>query len=58
MDNIEISANTNTLRSEMFLKNNYVVDFRKDKSINSLLGFDCNLYHVRISRVRKYGKYS
>ena len=43
MDNIEISANTNTLKSEMYLKNNYVVDFRKDKSINSLLGFDRNL---------------
>ena len=37
MDNIEISTNTNTLKSEMFLKNNYEVDFRKDKSINSLL---------------------
>ena len=34
-DNIEISANTNTLNSEIFLKNNYEVDFRKDKSINS-----------------------
>ena len=44
MDNIEISANTNTLKSEMFLKNNYVVDFRKDKSINSLLGYDSNLH--------------
>ena len=33
MDNIEISANTNTLKSEKFLKNNYEVDFRKDKSI-------------------------
>ena len=44
MDNIEISANTNTLRSEMFLKNNYVVDFRKDKSINSLRGFHSKLY--------------
>ena len=44
MDNIEISANTNTLKSEMFLKNNYDVDFRKGKSINSLLGFDSNLY--------------
>ena len=32
-DNIEISANTNTLKSEMFLKSNYEVDFRKDKSI-------------------------
>ena len=38
-NNIEISANINTLRSEMFLKNNYEVDFRKDKSINNLLGF-------------------
>ena len=43
-DNIEISANTNTLKSEMFLNNNYEVDFRKDKSINSLLGFHSNLY--------------
>ena len=44
MDNIEISANTNTLKSEMFLKNNYVADFRKYKYINSLLGFNSNLY--------------
>ena len=44
MDNIELSANTNTLKSEMFLKNDYEVDFRKDKSINSLLGFHINLY--------------
>ena len=36
-NNVEISANTNTLRSEMFHKNNYEVDFRKDKSINNLL---------------------
>ena len=43
-NNIEISANTNTLKSEMFLKNNYEVPFRKDKSINSLLGFHSNLY--------------
>ena len=43
-DKLEISANTNTLKSEMFLKNNYDVDFKKVKSINSLLGFDSNLY--------------
>ena len=43
-NNIEISANTNKLRSEMFLKNNYKVDFRKDNSINSFLGFNSNLY--------------
>ena len=28
----------------MFIKNNYEIDFRKGKSINSLLGFDSNLY--------------
>ena len=43
-NHVEISANTNTLKSEMFLKRNYEVGFRKDKSINSLLGFDSNLY--------------
>ena len=43
-NNIEISANINILKSEMFLKNNYEVEFRKDKSINSLLGFHSNLY--------------
>ena len=43
-DHIEISANTNTLTSEMFLKSNYEVDFRKGKCINSLQGFDSNLY--------------
>ena len=46
---IDISANTNTLKSQMFLKNNYEVDFRKGKSINRLLGFDSNLYNIRIS---------
>ena len=49
-DNIEISANTNTLKSEMFLRNNYEVDFRQYNSINSLLGFHSTL-HIRISRV-------
>ena len=28
----------------MFLNNNNEVDFRKDKSINNLLGFDSKLY--------------
>ena len=41
---IEISANTNTLKSEMIIKNNYEVDFRRYNSINSLLGFDSKLY--------------
>ena len=49
-DNIEISANTNTLKSEISLKSNYDVDFRKDKSINSLLGFDSNLYTSRFHK--------
>ena len=43
-DNIEIAGNTSTLKSEMFLKNNYEVDFIQDKSINSLLGFHSKLY--------------
>ena len=43
-NNVGISANTNTLRSEMFLKNNYEVDFGKDKSSNSLLRFHSKLY--------------
>ena len=43
-DNIEICANINTLKSEMFLKNKYEVGFRQDKSINSLLGFHSKLY--------------
>ena len=41
-NNVEISANTITLRSEMFL-NNYEVDFRKDKSINNRLRFHSKL---------------
>ena len=28
----------------MFLKNNYAVDFRQDKSINSQIGFQSKLY--------------
>ena len=38
------SANTNTLKSEMIIKNNSEVDFRRYNSINSLLGFDSKLY--------------
>ena len=43
-NNIEISANTNTLKSEMIMNNNCEVDFRRYNSINSLLGFDSKLY--------------
>ena len=42
-DSIEICANTNTFKPEMSLKNNYDVDLRQDKSINSLLGFHSKL---------------
>ena len=41
---IEISPNINKLKYEMILKNNYEVDFRRYKSINSLLGFHSKLY--------------
>ena len=43
-DNIEISPNTNTLKSEMIINNNSEVDFRRYNSINSLLRFDSKLY--------------
>ena len=40
---IEISANTNTLKSEMIIRDNYEVDFSRYQSINSLLGFHSKL---------------
>ena len=44
-NNIEITANTNTLKSEMILKNiNYEIDFRQNNSTNSLLGFHSKIY--------------
>ena len=43
-DNIEISPNINTLKSEMIINNKCEVDFRRYNSINSLLGFDSKLY--------------
>ena len=42
-DYIELSANTNSLKSEMILKNNYEDDFGQHNSINSLLGFQGTL---------------
>ena len=41
---IEIFAITNTLKSEMIIKDNYEVDFRRYNSINSLLGFHSKLF--------------
>ena len=43
-DNIEIFANTNTLKSEMTINSTSEVDFRRYNSINSLLAFDIKLY--------------
>ena len=43
-DNIEISANTNTLKCEMINNNNCVVDFRRYNFINSLLEINSKLY--------------
>ena len=54
-DNIEISANTNTLKSEMIIKNNYEVDFRQNKLFNSLLGFYSKLYTSGFNESNKYG---
>ena len=41
---IEISANINTLKSEMIINHTCEVDFRRYNSTNSLLGFDSKLY--------------
>ena len=40
---IEISDNTNTLKSEMIIKDNYEVDFRRYNSITSRVGFHSKL---------------
>ena len=48
-DNTEISANTNTLKSETIINNSCEVDFRRYNSINSLLGFDSKLYTSRFN---------
>ena len=52
---IEICVNTNTLKSEMILKNIYEVDFRWYKSINSLLGLHRKLYTSGFNESVKYG---
>ena len=43
-DNIEIFANTNTLKSEIIINNNCEVGFWQYNSTNSLLGFDSKHY--------------
>ena len=52
---IEISANTNTLKSEMILKDNYEVDFKQYNFINSLLGFHIKLYTSRFHESENMG---
>ena len=52
---IEISANTNTSKSEIIIKNNCEVDFRRYNFINSLLGFDSKLYTSGFNDSEKYG---
>ena len=51
-NNIEIYAKTITLRSEMFLKNNYEFDFRKDKSITTSLDLIVNSTHQDLTSVK------
>ena len=41
---ITIYPNTNTLKSILIVENNYQVDFRPPNSINSVLGFNSELY--------------
>ena len=41
---IEIYGNTNTLKSEIIIKDDYEVNFRRYNSINSLLGFHSKIY--------------
>ena len=43
-DNIEISANINTIKSEMIINNNCKVVFRRYNAINSLMRFYSKLY--------------
>ena len=50
---IEISANTNTFKSEMIIKDNYEVDFRRYNSINSLTGFYIELYEPGFNESEK-----
>ena len=52
--NIEISANTNTLKSKMIINNNCELDFRRYNSINSLLGFDSKLYTSGFNESEKW----
>ena len=42
-DSITITANYNTLKSRIEIKNDYMIDFRVKNSINTVLGFDSTI---------------
>jgi hypothetical protein len=45
---IGITANVNTLRTELEILDNYKVDFRITKSFNKILGFKNKVYHAEV----------
>ena len=46
---ISITANVNTLRTELQILDNYKVDFRVTNSFNRLLGFKNKMYHAGVN---------
>jgi hypothetical protein len=46
---ISITANVNTLRTELEITDNYKVDFRVQNSFNKILGFKNKVYHAGIN---------
>ena len=51
-ESIEISANTNTLKSEVILRINNAVDIRQNNSIDSLVGFKSNSTHQELTSLK------
>jgi len=41
---VKISANTNTLKAVLILENGFQVDFRYERSLNTVLGFNKTAY--------------
>ena len=41
---VKIPANTNTLKAVLILENGFQVDFRYERSLNSVLGFNKTVY--------------
>ena len=46
---ISITANVNTLRTELEILDNYKVDFRVTNSFNKILGFKSKVYHAGVN---------